>query len=263
MTSREQFMKQLPAFPGGHCAISDLLAERFANYAVSNNLAGRLEQHVLCNDHPGLPHWWTSNGNALLLPRDKRHNPLPHMQVHPGQNDPRNFCLVLNGTSDYSIMLWDCGGFLYVSESARLGQGQIAFGGGSVFIGDDVRATARMMINCRNQGIVSFDKDILIGSDVVLMTDDCHTIISIADNRRINPYGGSIFLRRHIWVADSVRIMGNSVIESDTVIGAGAFVRKIFEETGVILAGVPAQVIRRNITWDHRDLPPDLLLERI
>jgi acetyltransferase-like isoleucine patch superfamily enzyme len=240
----------------GDSSVLQALTRRFATYAANNNLLERFERHTLCNDHPALPTWWAKNKNKLFLPSANQHEKIPNILLHPGAPEPQNFCLVLNGKCDYSLMLWGDSGLIYVSEKSDLRHAHLALGGGNIFIGDDVRATARFTINCRNQGSVSLDEDVLIGSDVLLMTDDCHAILDAVESRRINPYGGTINIKKHVWIADQVRIMGDSSIQSDCVVGAGAFIRKNFEQSGVILAGIPARIVRENITWDERDLPP-------
>jgi acetyltransferase-like isoleucine patch superfamily enzyme len=246
----------IPAFPLGRCKIPIALAESLLTYVAQNNTSSKFAALKLCNAHRDLPSWWEPNGNLLFLPETQREENIPHIQIHPGLLEPRNFCLILNGKTTYSLMLWGDGGVIYLSDQCDLGNAHLALGGGGIFVGDGVRATARLIINCRNQGSVALDEDILIGSDVLFMTDDCHTILSTSDGRRVNPYGGVIQIRKHVWIADEVRIMGDSSIQGDCVVGAGAFVRRIFDQPGVVLAGVPAKVIRENITWDHRDFAP-------
>jgi acetyltransferase-like isoleucine patch superfamily enzyme len=254
-------LELIPTFPLGRCKIPSALAERFLTYVAQNNASSKFAALELCNAHPNLPPWWEPNGNLLFLPATQREKRIPQMQIHPGMPEARNVCLILDGKTTYSLMLWGDGGVIYLSDQSDLGNAHLALGGGGIFVGDGVRATARLVINCRNQGSVALDEDILIGSDVLLMTDDCHTIISTDDGRRVNPYGGVIQIRKHVWIADEVRIMGDSSIQGDCVVGAGAFVRRIFDQAGVVLAGVPAKVIRENVTWDHRDLAPQTLLK--
>ena len=46
-----------------------------------------------------------------------------------------------------------------------------------------------------------------------------------------------------------VKILKNTKISDNSIIGAGAIVNKKFEEKNVIIAGVPAGIIKRNINW--------------
>jgi acetyltransferase-like isoleucine patch superfamily enzyme len=254
-------LELIPRFPLGRCKIPTALAQRFLTYVAQNNASSKFAALELCNAHPDLPSWWEPNANLLFLPATQREENIPKIQIHPGLPEPQNVCLILNGKATYSLMLWGNGGVIYLSDQSDLANAHLALGGGGIFVGNGVRATARLTINCRNQGIVALDEDILIGSDVKFMTDDCHTIISTNDGRRLNPFGGVIQIGKHVWIADEVRIMGDSSIQRDCIIGAGAFVRRTFDQAGIVLAGVPAKVIRENVTWDHRDLPPQTPLE--
>lgn len=216
-----------------------------------------LNDYIICNDNPNLPDWWVKNGNQLLLPKNFSGVDLPLIKIHPGYLPPKNYLLVLNGSTDYLIMLWGNGGLLYLAPDVRLPSSEIALGGGVVFFGKEVRTTSRLKINCRNGGLVLLENDILIASDIHLMTDDCHTIISIKNGKRINPYGGVISIGRHVWIGDRSLIMGNSVIKENSIIGACSFVRNFISSKGnCILAGAPASVIKDEITWDVNDLAP-------
>ena len=59
-----------------------------------------------------------------------------------------------------------------------------------------------------------------------------------------------IILGDHVWVGSNVSILKGTRIASGCVIAAGSVVTGIFDETGCLLAGVPAKVIRRGITWE-------------
>jgi acetyltransferase-like isoleucine patch superfamily enzyme len=247
----------LPIFSGNLTCAPEYLVNRFKKYSVANNLVERLDSHILCNDHPMLPNWWVKSNNQLYLPAEFKNANIPSIVVHPGQPQPTNFCLILNGKSNYVFMLWGKDGLVYISEKSNLNGANISIGGGHVFVGDDVKVTSRLKINCRNGGGVSLHRDILIASDVSLMSDDCHTVMSRKDNKRINPYGGQIEIKDHVWIANKVTIMGDSYIEKDSIVGLGSYVRGVTKQAGVILAGVPAKIIKTDITWDIRDLPPD------
>lgn len=42
--------------------------------------------------------------------------------------------------------------------------------------------------------------------------------------------------------------------QKNSIVGCGAIVTKCFNESNVVLGGIPAKIIKRNTTWDRRAL---------
>ena len=53
----------------------------------------------------------------------------------------------------------------------------------------------------------------------------------------------------HCWVGMNSIIMKGTIIGNNTIIGAGAIVSGTFQDGNVVLAGVPARIIREKIDW--------------
>lgn len=87
--------------------------------------------------------------------------------------------------------------------------------------------------------------------DIDIRTGDSHSIIERATGLRIN-VAGNINIGNHVWVAAHSMILKGVSIADDCVVGTGAVVVKSIEEPGVIVAGNPATIIKRNITWSRR-----------
>jgi len=79
------------------------------------------------------------------------------------------------------------------------------------------------------------------------LDNDFHTILS---NEQRLPKGGEIVIGNHVWVGSNVTILKGVHISDNTVIAAGSVVTKSFQESNVILAGVPAKVIRKDVRWN-------------
>jgi hypothetical protein len=91
----------------------------------------------------------------------------------------------------------------------------------------------------------------MFANDIDIRTGDSHSIIERATGLRIN-VGGNINIGNHVWVAAHSIILKGVSIADDCVVGTGAVVVKSIEEPGVIVAGNPATIIKRNITWSRR-----------
>lgn len=53
----------------------------------------------------------------------------------------------------------------------------------------------------------------------------------------------------HVWVGEGAYINKRAAIANDSVVGAMSVVTHAFAEAGVIIAGNPARIVRRDITW--------------
>lgn len=216
-----------------------------------------LDQYKIVDNHPKLPEWWGERKNKLFVPANYNAEALPSITPHPGIPLPENCTVFLNDKTDYSILLWGTNTLIYISPSASIPSAHLAIGDGFAFIGPNVRSTARLNLNCRNNGSIFLTNDILIGSDVKFQSDDCHAIISLTSNTRINPFGGTIVVKNHVWFGEGSLILGDTHVSENCIVGARAFMRGISTPPHSILAGVPAKVTRSGITWDSRDLPPN------
>ena len=84
--------------------------------------------------------------------------------------------------------------------------------------------------------------------DVEIRTGDSHSIIDLKTNKRIN-YAKNITIGDHVWVAPHVSILKGANIASNTVIATRSLVAKSFQQENVILAGMPAAIVKENIGW--------------
>lgn len=95
---------------------------------------------------------------------------------------------------------------------------------------------------------ITIGKKCLFSNSIVFRTGDSHSILS-SDNKRINK-GADIFVGNHVWVTEKATILKGSYICDDSVVACNSVVTKKIEESNVILAGVPARIVKRDINWD-------------
>ena len=127
---------------------------------------------------------------------------------------------------------------------------------GRCFIGENARINQpnfKVIVNnnerCRPHKLV-IGKNAQIGRDISIRTSDGHAIFN---NGEILPYNEpeDVIIGDNVWIAQRVTILKGAFIADSSVIGACALVNKKFTENGVIIAGNPAKVIKRNIRWDR------------
>jgi acetyltransferase-like isoleucine patch superfamily enzyme len=95
---------------------------------------------------------------------------------------------------------------------------------------------------------VSIGKDCLISRGVEIRTSDAHSLIDAQTGQRLN-LPGSVSIGDHVWIGTRALISKGSTISANSVVGAMSFVSESFDEPGVVIAGVPAKIVRRGVDW--------------
>ena len=95
---------------------------------------------------------------------------------------------------------------------------------------------------------ITIGKGCLFG-DSDLWTSDMHSILDKKSGRRINP-SADIVIGDRVWLGQGVLILKGSSIGSDCVVGARSVVAGATVPPNSLIAGMPARVIKSNITWD-------------
>lgn len=130
---------------------------------------------------------------------------------------------------------------LTASTYIRFGSdGECILGENSKFIG---------VIFCISYGRVEVGSNCLFSSEVILRNSDGHHIFDKETGRRINR-NSDLAIGNHVWLCQRAMILRGGNIGSNSVVGAGSVVTKMFGEN-VIVAGVPARVVRENIVWSN------------
>ena len=108
--------------------------------------------------------------------------------------------------------------------------------------------------NCRFWGFNRAGLSIKIGDDcmfshnVIVCPSDGHDVFSITTNEVLNK-GEDVNIKNHVWVCEGATVSKGAYISDNCIVGAKSFVNKKFIESGSILAGIPAKVIKKDINW--------------
>lgn len=97
--------------------------------------------------------------------------------------------------------------------------------------------------------------DCMVSKNVTLRTHDGHSIFDMETGKRINHWKREcgtedIRIGNHVWLGMDSTIMYRSEIEEGSIVGAHSLVKSKFPKH-VIIAGIPAKVIRRNVAWSR------------
>lgn len=97
---------------------------------------------------------------------------------------------------------------------------------------------------------IEIGEDCMISNDVIFRTTDSHSIVDEAGHR-LNP-GKNIHIGKHCWIGMRTVLMKGVELPDHVVVGAGTLCTKSFTQSGVVIAGQPARVVKKNITWDRK-----------
>ncbi len=108
------------------------------------------------------------------------------------------------------------------------------------------------IIVCAGQNSTIFiDEFCLVANNIEIRNSDGHSIFE--NGKLINP-SSSIHISNNVWIGQNAKILKGANIGAHSVIALNALVSSGNYENNIILAGLPAKIIKKDITWS-RDLP--------
>lgn len=139
-----------------------------------------------------------------------------------------------------------------------------------IVIGKDCELAGEIIVKGKNQTVTIGDettfvsvyvlcmenKDITIGRrcmfsrGIEIRTSDAHALIDKKSGMRLNP-AAPVVVGDHVWVGMRAILNKGTAIADDSVVGAQSFVNSAFDEGNIVIAGTPAKIIRRGVTWDR------------
>lgn len=116
-----------------------------------------------------------------------------------------------------------------------------------VIIEDNCEIGRGVIVCCGNSSSVSIGKNCLLASDIEIRNNDGHSILE--DGKVIN-HSKDIYISDNVWICQNVKILKGVTVGPNSVVALNSLVTKGNYEANVILAGSPAKIIKRNISWD-------------
>lgn len=151
----------------------------------------------------------------------------------------------------YSSILGMTGLKLIIGQLPGLGAGVSRHADNCwVDIGDRVVINGVVMYLQEDDSSVSIGDDSQLSWGIDLWCTDAHTITDL-ERKPIN-FAKSIEIGKHVWVGKDTKIGKNVRIMDNSIVGWGSIVTKVFNEPNVIIAGIPAKIVKRGINWDRK-----------
>lgn len=117
----------------------------------------------------------------------------------------------------------------------------------SIHIGSRTCLTGKTQLACTEGRMIQIGNDCLFSNHIQFRTGDSHSILD-QNGKRINA-AGDIIIGDHVWIGQNVTVLKGSIIQNDSVVGSGAIVTGKYFVPNVILAGIPAKIVKKDINW--------------
>lgn len=126
----------------------------------------------------------------------------------------------------------------------------------TVFIDEDASCESCIIKLMEHECAVTIGKDCMLSADIYFWATDGHMVYN--DNSEVINIGKSIEVGDHCWIGYETRILKNTKIPANSIVGMGSIVTKKFDKEHVVIAGNPAKIVKENINW-ARVAPGDVV----
>ena len=126
------------------------------------------------------------------------------------------------------------------------------FDGGDIFVGSNCQfCSGGIYVNCNggNSHKIHIGDNVYIAQDTLIRSGDGHTVIDTITKEPLNE-PKDIIIEDNVWIGAKCTILKNAYISSGSIVGACSLVNKPFPKKNVIIAGVPAKIIKENVSWN-------------
>ena len=144
------------------------------------------------------------------------------------------------------IVFTDANGSIEIGDNVLL-RGEIRVTRGCrICIGHDTKFNKPCRVHAADRTSILIGNECLL-ANVSLRSSDAHSIIDLKSGEK-QKKSADIIVGDRVWIAENVSIYKGSIIGSGSIVGAGSIVTKQFPEN-VLIAGVPAAVVKTDVTW--------------
>ena len=119
-----------------------------------------------------------------------------------------------------------------------------------VKIGKYTSVTGQTHLACTEGCQIIIGENCLFSSNIVIRTGDSHSIVN-EQGQRIN-HAESVLVKDHVWIGQNATILKGTMIENDSIVGTGSVLTGKKFGPNVIVAGVPASVVKKNVNWNKK-----------
>ncbi|MBQ9150018.1 acyltransferase [bacterium] len=109
-----------------------------------------------------------------------------------------------------------------------------------------IRGTVKIEVRGDNN-YVHIGDNCLFANDITILTTDYHRIYD-KNGKLLNPQQ-PVVIEDNVWIARHVKILKGSHISKNSAVGICSVVNKKFDKENILIAGIPAKIVREGIYW--------------
>lgn len=194
--------------------------------------------------------WTLDSGSCVLVEAGAQISPMLRITV-TGPNCTVVLCSDSEFRRGSEIRVEGRGSWIFIGRRARLGGCKIFVRGRScgVALGEAVSWESGAALCYREDQTIILGDDCMLSNDVRLRTEDGHAIFDRTTQQRLNP-SASVIIASHVWLGHGATISKGTRIGRGAVIGAESVATGTLD-AHAIHAGVPARMIRKDVTWSR------------
>lgn len=124
--------------------------------------------------------------------------------------------------------------------------------GNTITFGRDFSTSGPLQISLmRGNGNITIGEDCMFACGITIQLGDGHDIYSKSTNKIINS-NTDIVVGNHVWIANDVSLLKGAKIGNDSIVGLNSIVTKSFDQDNIIIAGIPARMVKSDINWTRK-----------
>ena len=207
---------------------------------LRKNIKNRLKSSVkadLKNNHITLP-----RGGIVRLEIKGRNNTV----IFPEHLDPSSI-IQINIRGDNNMVRIDSTDHLVLK--IKIGDSDSTSNNCTIAVGEKTSCWDTFIFLFEHNSSVTIGNDCMISWNVLIWCTDMHAVTAL-DGCPTNQ-GKSVIIGNNVWIGRDVHVAKNTQIPSHSVIGWCSNVTGKFTEPNVIIAGNPAQIVKRGVDWRH------------
>lgn len=158
----------------------------------------------------------------------------------------------LTTISHLKITIFGSKNKLVIGNNCSVKGGEIYFWGHNcqITIADETSIISACISVLEEENSIEIGQDCMFAWGIDIRCGDGHPILDLVTGRRLNPTK-NIIIGNHVWLAANVQVLKGVSIGSDCIIGARAVVTQNIPANSLAV-GVPAKVIKTNVTWNRK-----------
>ncbi len=121
------------------------------------------------------------------------------------------------------------------------------FQNGVLDVGNNVYFNAYSNISVHTR--IHLGDNVLGGWNISIRDSDVHSLSNLAFPNKKTNEDSEVFIGDHVWLSSYTDILKGTYISNNSVTAYRACVGKRFKEENVLLGGLPAKIIKREVNW--------------